>query len=151
MILRNSNLKIRSCARHKSGYFIMKSFLSLVSVAAIACCLSSCSSFRSSTATALPVETTMKSYNYAEMTVSPTKIKYDYRVKKSVRKNMKKSEIRATAIAEALNSSGADLLVAPEFTELRKGLFKKLKSITVVGYPATYTKFQTISCEKDKK
>ncbi|WP_455587367.1 hypothetical protein [Bacteroides sp.] len=129
----------------------MKLFFNLVSIAMISFCLASCSAFRSSTATALPVETSMKSYNYAELTVSPTKIKYDYRVRKTVRKHLKKSEIRATAISEALNNSGADLIVAPEFTEIRKGLFKKLKVITVVGYPATYTKFQTISCEKNKK
>lgn len=129
----------------------MKHILNLAFIAVIVCCLSSCSAFRSSTATALPVETTMKSYNYAELTVSPTKIKYDYRVKKTVRKHLKKSEIRATAIAEALSTSGADLIVAPEFIETRKGLLKKLKVITVVGYPATYTKFQTIPCEEGKK
>ena len=56
------------------------------------------------------------------------------------------ANVKAAAVAEALKQNGgADVLVDPQYeTRTRRGLFgKKIKYVTVTGYPAKYKKFET--------
>lgn len=47
----------------------------------------------------------------------------------------------ATAVKEALDVEGADVLVGME-KQLDYGMFRKIKAITITGYPAKYINFR---------
>ena len=81
----------------------------------------------------------------AKLDVSKQKISYTYYTDSSVRRGGLQNCINM-AIHEALKSYGnADVLVQCESTiTKRKGLFgSKIKSVTVTGFPATFTDFES--------
>ena len=120
----------------------MKKVLVAVSLVVMTC---SCSTFRSSTSTSLDVATSMSSVNSAELDVADTKISYTYYPKKRYRKAGLK-HILSNATAAALRENGdADVLVGRQYEVLSKPrlLRKKIKSVTVTGYPATYRNFKS--------
>lgn len=104
----------------------------------------SCSSLKK-TATAVDVNNSMNSYNVADLQVSPNKVTYEFRPSKKERRGGKNNVI-SCAYAATLKSNGdADVLVQPEYTmRVRHGLFggKKIKEVTVTGYPAKFTGFK---------
>lgn len=119
----------------------MKKTFLLVAVVAMA--LTSCSTV-TKTATTLDVSNSMNSTSRADLVVAQQRISYSYRPTKSIRSGGVEN-CKNAAIAEALKRNGdADVLVAPEFTtRISHGLFgKKIKEITVTGYPATYKNFK---------
>lgn len=109
----------------------------------VAIVLASCTtSFK--TATVNSVSNSVVSVTTADLQVSSKKISYTYYPNATVRRGGYKN-IKATAISEALRANGGgDVLVeCQEATTKYTGLFgKKIKSITVSGYPATYTNFK---------
>ncbi|MGM9713173.1 MAG: hypothetical protein ACI3Y5_03520 [Prevotella sp.] len=120
----------------------MKKTILSVIVAVMA--LSSCTTV-TKTATSLDVENSMKTATTADLVVSQKKISYTHRTTKKERKAGNKN-ILNTAVQAALEANGGgDVLVAPQFTSVRKtGLFgSKIKTVIVTGYPASYKNFKS--------
>lgn len=117
-----------------------KSFLIFCATAAMLC---SCTTVKQ-TASELDVNTQIHSGVYATMEVSPKKISYTLNTTPEIRRGGLQNCINS-AIHEALKQHGnADVLVQTEKAIIeRKGLFgKKVKSVTVTGYPARYVSFE---------
>ncbi len=57
---------------------------------------------------------------------------------------------KENAAAELLKQTGADVVVEPQYTVKRRGLFRG-GSVTVTGYPARYSNFRTMSQEDAEK
>lgn len=51
---------------------------------------------------------------------------------------------KETATHILLNKSNADVLVEPQYIVTRRGIFRR-RSVTVTGYPATYTDFRPMT------
>jgi len=103
----------------------------------------SCSSLKK-TATAVEVNNSMNSYNVADLDVSPNKVTYEFRPTAKERRGGKKNVLQCAYAATLKNNGNADVLVQPEYTmRVRHGLFfsKKIKEVTVTGYPAKFTRF----------
>ncbi len=117
-----------------------KNIISLLAVTVMLC---SCTTvYQSATEQAIP-----NGLHYdvkAKVNVSKQKISYTYYTDRSVRRGGVKNCINM-AIHEALKKHGnADVLVQSEATVIkRKGFFgTKVKSVTVTGFPATFTEFE---------
>ena len=76
----------------------------------------------------------------ADLDVSSKKIVYHLDVTARIRRGGERNVI-ATAVKEALDVEGADVLVGME-KQIDYGSFKKIKSITITGYPAKYINFR---------
>ncbi len=119
----------------------------------LACCMAalgmtSCTTV-TKTASSINVDDILKSRNMAELSVQDTRISYTFHPVKSIRRGGL-ANIKAAAVSEALKQNGgADVLVEPQFeVRQRRGLFgKKVKYVTVTGYPAKYVKFETVKGE----
>lgn len=116
---------------------------------AAAVLLSSCSTIRK-TSTSVNVATPVLTETVADLQVNPTKISYTLKPNKAIRKGGEKNVVMA-AVAEALKENGnADVMIGMQY-EIKKtrGLFgTKIKYVTVTGYPATYTNFQSVNPSK---
>lgn len=116
---------------------------------AAAVLLSSCSTIRK-TSTSVNVATPVLTETVADLQVNPTKISYTLKPNKAIRKGGEKNVVKA-AVAEALKENGnADVMIGMQY-EIKKtrGLFgTKIKYVTVTGYPATYTNFQSVNPSK---
>lgn len=84
---------------------------------------------------------------FADLVVSPTKIKFLY-IPKSTILNGGKDNVINTAVREALLANGnADVLVSLE-TQISYDTKGKVQSIAVTGYPATYKNFRSPNDEQ---
>ncbi len=120
----------------------MKKLLSLVLLAAL---VSSCSMFRSSTASTMDVNSALFSATSAELQVSNEKISYTYYPKKVDRKAGFKHILNNATSAALKENGNADVLVERQYEVISKKRplrGDKIKSITVTGYPATYKNFK---------
>lgn len=119
----------------------MKKFLLVLSVVALT--MSSCSTaYR--TASQRDVTAPVAAAAIADFEVSPTKITYTLVPSRKVRAGGLQNCIN-TAISEALKKNGGgDVLIETQQAIVqRTGLFsRKIKSVTVTGYPATYKNFR---------
>lgn len=122
----------------------MKKIILFVSFVA---CLTSCSTLRKSTATTMDVNTSITSKNAADLVVSDKKISYTYTPNKQDRKAGMRHVI-SNAVAAALKANGdADILIQKQHEVVYKVyLFgrKKIKTVTVSGYPAVFKNFKSI-------
>lgn len=102
----------------------------------------SCSSVRK-TATAVDVNSQLSSYNVADLQVSQEKVTYEFRPTAKERRGGKTNVISCAYAAALVSNGNADVLVQPEYTmRISHGLFgKKIKEVTVTGYPAKYKNF----------
>lgn len=104
--------------------------------------LTSCSTVHNSASLA-DVDNKILAGAVADLEVSPQRVTYTYKTKASVRRAGTKNCVR-TAVREALEANGgADILVQEETTTITRFAlfgrgFKRLKSVTVSGYPAKY-------------
>ena len=98
----------------------------------VATVMSSCSTFRSSSASSMEVETSLISSSTADLEISNQKISYTYYPKKADRKTGFKHILRNATAAALKENGNADVLVRKD----------KVKSITVTGYPGTYKNFK---------
>jgi hypothetical protein len=118
-----------------------KSFLIFCAATAMLC---SCTTVKQ-TASEQDVNSQIHSGVYATMEVSSKKISYTLNTTPEIRRGGVQNCINA-AIHEALKIHGdADVLVQTEKAVIeRRGLFggKKVKSVTVKGYPAKYVSFE---------
>lgn len=84
---------------------------------------------------------------FADLVVSPTKIKFSY-IPKSAVLNGGKDNVVNTAVREALLANGnADVLVGLE-KQISYDSKGKVQSVTVTGYPAKYQNFRSPSNEQ---
>ncbi len=116
--------------------------LIFIGIAMMLLSLSSCSMLKQSAATQ-SVKNHMASAVVGELQVSSEKITYTYYPTLAVRKVSRINCINM-AIHEALKKHGSgDILVETSEAIITKmGLFgRKIKSVTVSGYPATYVNF----------
>ncbi|MBR3678025.1 MAG: hypothetical protein IKL60_03860 [Alistipes sp.] len=117
-----------------------KLFLLVVVAISVASCgtLKNSATYRSfsvSTPYAVPV--------IADLDIASTRITYAY-IPTKVVKNGGDGNVINTAIREALMTNGnADVLVGLE-TQIKYNSRKKIKSITLTGYPAKYKNFRNI-------
>lgn len=88
----------------------------------------------------------------SELEVSNNKILYTYTPTARVRRAGVENCI-ATAISEALATSGNyDVLIETQTAVLHRAFItRKVKSVTVTGYPAKYKNFQTVDNETLKE
>lgn len=125
-------------------FHIMKKALLVLCVGALS--LASCTTVKN-TATTKPVEVNVQTNTAADLDISQRKIEYTY-VPTSQVKRGGFSNVLSTAVREALQKNGGgDVLVQLEYTATYKSGFfsgKKLKTITVTGFPATYRNFRNI-------
>ncbi len=111
---------------------------------AAAVALSACSKqvFKTHTARVAGVPAKMESMtNISDLEVSEVKV-----TGSSSDKILSKKQKEENAIANALQKTGADILVEPQFTYTynKKG---KLTSVEVSGYPARYKQFRSVTRE----
>lgn len=109
---------------------------------------SSCMTIKSS-ATHKTVDVQPVGVLIADLDVSPRRITYTMNPHKRIQRGGYEN-VKSTAIREALKKNGGgDVLVALEVQtrQVRFLAWRKIKSITVSGYPATYKNFR--SPEKD--
>lgn len=110
-------------------------------------CLTSCSVLRKSTATTMDVNASLSSKNKADLVVSNNKISYTYTPNKQDRKAGMKHVID-NAVAAALKANdNADVLVQKQHEVVYKVYMfgrKKIRTVTVTGYPATFANFKSI-------
>ncbi len=84
---------------------------------------------------------------FADLVVSPTKIKFSY-IPKSAVVNGGRDNVVNTAVREALLANGnADVLVSLE-KQISYDSKGKVQSVTVTGYPAKYQNFRSPSDEQ---
>ena len=111
-------------------------------LACVALAVSSCQIIRS-TATHKTVDIQPIGVLIADLEVSPNRISYTLNPHRRVQRGGFEN-VKSTAVREALqNNGGGDVLVNLEVQTktTRFLLWKRVKSITVSGYPAKYTNF----------
>lgn len=117
----------------------------LLLCAALAGLVCSCSTFRTSTATSMEVNTSLVSRTVADLEVSPERITYVYIPKKADRKAGLKHIIENATAAALKSSGGADVLVERQYEVLTKRRWlrrDKVRSVTITGYPGKYKNFR---------
>lgn len=116
----------------------------IIFILAIAASFTSCSVVRHSTAATQDVNTSITSRNAVELDVAEQKISYTYRPTRQDRKAGIKHVVN-NAVAAALRENGdADVLVQKQQEVVyRVNMFgaRKIKTVTVTGYPAVYKNF----------
>lgn len=117
----------------------MKKFLFIVMVSMMA--MTSCTTVRK-TATIHNVKPTLASAVLTDLEVSNQKITYTYIPTGEVRRGGAANCV-ATAIHEALVINGGDVLIETQTATVERTLSRKIKSVTVTGYPAKYKNFRS--------
>lgn len=125
----------------------MKKILFVCSLAAAVAGMSSCS-LRIASSTTKPVNSSLNSYTQADLEISDQKISYTYVPNKRDRKKGL-DHCLSNATAAALKENGnADVLVERQYQAVVKykffGWIRKIKSVTVSGYPGTYKNFRRV-------
>lgn len=120
-----------------------------ISVIAVVLTATSCTTSYKS-ATTCSVKAPVVSSVTADLEVSDKKIVYSYVPSGSVRRGGFQNCLN-TAVREALSANGnGDVLVETQSAVVeRKGLFggRKIKSVTVTGYPAVYKNFKSVDAQ----
>ena len=125
----------------------MKKILLVCSLVAAVAGMSSCS-LRMASSTTKPVTSALNSYTQADLEISDQKISYTYVPNKRDRKKGL-DHCLTNDTAYALKENGAaDILVERQYEAIVKyrwfGLVRKIKSVTVTGYPGTYKNFRQV-------
>lgn len=115
--------------------------ISIIAIAALA--LSSCSSIRH-TSTTVDVETKVINFTVADMNVKPEKVTATTNWDFNPFKRVDVGEIKTNTTARLVNENNADVLVEPQYIIERRG-FLRGGSVTVTGFPATYTNFHKMT------
>lgn len=111
--------------------------------------LSSCSTITHTVQTA-PVNTEVYSLTVADMDVSEQKQTATAEWKWNPFNMLSLKGVKDDATAKLLAGADADVLVDPQFTVERRGLFRG-GSVTVAGFPATYKNFRNMTEEDARK
>lgn len=111
--------------------------------------LSSCSTIQHTSQVA-DVDTQVYNLTVADMNVSKQKQTVTTDWKWNPLTTVSLSAQKETATALLLNEAKADVLVEPQYIVKRRGLFRG-GSLTVTGYPATYSNFRSMTTEDAEK
>jgi len=117
----------------------MKKLITLLfAVVVISLMMGSCTSSKLTTAKTMDITKTgiIQNTVIVDLTVKETKV--SGQATGNVTAN---AQVNNEAVAAALKSSGADVLVEPVYSSFTKG--SKI-TVTVTGYPATYTNFRSL-------
>lgn len=119
-----------------------KLFLFLIAGAFMA----SCSSVRHTAATA-PVDASVVSFTVADVKVNPEKISQTTSWSFNPFKRVSVETVKDNTTARMLQDAKADVLVEPEYIIEQRG-FLRGGSVTVIGFPATYSNFHKMTPEE---
>lgn len=108
--------------------------------------MASCSSVRH-TATAVPVDSRVVSFTVADVKVSPEKISQTTSWSFNPFKRVSVEIVKDNTTARMLQDANADVLVEPEYIIEQRG-FLRGGSVTVIGFPATYSNFHKMTPEE---
>ena len=108
--------------------------------------LASCSSVRH-TATAVPVDTHVVSFTVADVNVKPEKISQTTSWSFNPFQRVSIETIKDNTTARMLQDANADVLVEPEYIIEKRG-FLRGGSVTVIGFPASYSNFHKMTPEE---
>lgn len=111
--------------------------------------LSSCSTITHTSQTAT-VDTQLYNLTVADMKVAQKKDSVTVDWKWNPLSTVSLKAQKETATHALLNKNDADVLVEPEYIVNRRGIFRG-GSVTVTGYPATYTGFRPMTAEDAEK
>lgn len=107
--------------------------------------MSSCTLHKSTVKNTTVKHPSIESTTMASLNVSKIRINYNYVPERADSRKLPESRLIQNAIYKALAANGnADVLVQVNtYTTIRRGLFgRRIKSISVSGYPAYYTNFR---------
>lgn len=116
-------------------------------IAALA--LSSCSTITHTSQTAA-VDTQIYNMTVADLNVAAKKDSVTVDWKWNPLSTVSLKAQKETATHTLLGNNGADVLVEPQYIVNRRGIFRG-GSVTVTGYPATYSDFRTMTSEDAEK
>lgn len=111
--------------------------------------LSSCSTITHTSQTAA-VDTQLYNLTVADMTVAPKKDSVTVDWKWNPLSTLSLKAQKESATHALLNKNEADVLVEPQYIVSRRGIFRG-GSVTVTGYPATYTGFRAMTADDAEK
>lgn len=111
--------------------------------------LSSCSTITHTSQTAA-IDTQLYNLTVADMNVSPKKDSVTVDWKWNPLSTVSLKAQKETATHTLLNKNDADVLVEPQYIVNRRGIFRG-GSVTVTGYPATYSNFRPMTAEDAEK
>ena len=117
----------------------------LVILAVVALLLASCSLHRANIGMTPVYSPTVETTTMASLDVSGKKITHVYYPERQDAKSLSQEQLVKNAVYDALraNGGGDELVGLNYYITVRRGLFiKKVKSVSVSGYPATYTDFR---------
>lgn len=118
----------------------------LMSVSAIVTMLCSCSTIRHTSHTA-PVNSTVTTFTVADLDVAPQKVTKTYSWSYNPFKPVSIETVKTNTTAALLNETGTDILVEPEYIVEKRG-FLRGGSVTVIGFPAKFKNFHTMTPEE---
>ncbi|WP_289760824.1 hypothetical protein [Duncaniella muris] len=121
----------------------------MILAAGIALALSSCSTIQHTSQVA-GVDTNVYNLTVADMNVGKQKQTVTTEWKWNPLSTVTLKSQKETATARLLEEAKADVLVEPQYVVKRRGLFRG-GSLTVTGYPATYSNFRTMTAEDAEK
>lgn len=113
-------------------------------IAALA--LSSCSTIRHTSSTA-DVDTRVVSFTVADVNVRPEKVSATQSWSFNPFKRVDVSLMKTNTTARLVNENNADVLVEPQYIIEQRG-FLRGGSVTVTGFPATYSNFHKMTPEE---
>lgn len=122
----------------------MKSKLFIILI--VSAFMASCSSIRH-TSTAIPVDSRVVSYTVADVKVDPQKISMTTSWDFNPFKRVSIETVKDNTTAKMLQEAKADVLVEPEYIIEHRGLLRG-GSVTVTGFPATYSNFHKMTPEE---
>ena len=121
----------------------------MILAAGVGLALSSCSTIQHTSQTA-GVDTNVYNLTVADMNVAKQKQTMTTEWKWNPLSTVSLKAQKETATAELLKEANADVLVEPQYIVKRRGLFRG-GSLTVTGYPATYSNFRNMTPEDAEK
>lgn len=115
-------------------------------LAAVGLALCSCSSIKHTSSTAA-VETKVVNFTVADVEVQPAKISKTTSWSYNPFRRISVETVKTNTTALMLQEAGADVLLEPEYIVEKRG-FLRGGSVTVIGFPASYSNFHKMTQEE---
>lgn len=121
----------------------------ILSIGIVALSLYSCSTINH-TSQVTPIDTQIFNLTVADMNVSAKKDSVTVNWKWNPLSTVSLKAQKESAVHALIGKNDADVIIEPEYIVTRRGIFRG-GSVTVLGYPASYTNFRTMSKEDAEK
>lgn len=118
----------------------------ILSVILFTVTLASCSTIRH-TSDVVKVNNNVTTFTVAEMEVSPSKVSKTTKWSFNPFKRVSVNNIKENTEAALINDNNADVLLEPQYIIEKRG-FLRGGSVTVIGFPAKYQNFHTMTPEE---